>query len=29
MHGGELAAESLAGAGASFVLTLPAVTEER
>jgi PAS domain S-box-containing protein len=29
MHGGDLAAESLAGAGASFVLTLPAAVEER
>jgi PAS domain S-box-containing protein len=29
MHGGDLAAESRAGAGASFVLTLPAVEEER
>jgi two-component system NtrC family sensor kinase len=29
MHGGDLATESRAGAGAAFVLTLPAVKEER
>jgi signal transduction histidine kinase len=29
MHGGDLAAESRAGAGASFVLTLPAVEEDQ
>jgi signal transduction histidine kinase len=29
MHGGDIAAESRAGAGASFVLTLPAVEEDR